>query len=91
MAQTLHAFREFISQYPELESEWYKKSNYICILSANNELELNKLIEKCALNNIKYSIFNEPDYDNALTAVVLEPGDKSKKITSNFPLALKGL
>lgn len=91
MSQSLHAFREFISQHPELESEWYKKSNYICILSANNEFDLNVLIEKCMLHNIKFSIFKEPDYDNALTAVVLEPGDKSKKITSNFPLALKGL
>lgn len=66
-------------------------SNYICILSVNSEFDLNILIEKCVSFNIKFSIFKEPDYNNALTAVALEPGDKSKKITSNFPLALKGL
>ncbi len=91
MAQTLHAFRKFILEHSSLESEWHSKSNYICILSANNEFDLNILLEKCILQNIKHSVFREPDYDNALTAVVLEPGDKSKKITSSFPLALKGL
>jgi hypothetical protein len=38
---------------------------------------------------IRFSTFREPDFDNELTAIALEPGDKSRRATSSFPLALK--
>lgn len=63
-------------------------SNYICILETSAD-RLMELISKANENDIRYSIFREPDYDNAITAVALEPDEKSKKICSNFRLALK--
>lgn len=91
MAQSCHVVFNFSQEYPNETKKWMIESNYIAILNCNNEFDLNKLIEKCILNNIKFSVFKESDYDNTVTAVALEPGVKSKKITSSFPLALKGL
>jgi len=34
-------------------------------------------------------VFLEPDIGNQLTAIALEPTDKSYRLTSNLPLALK--
>lgn len=54
-----------------------------------DESDLNKLIEKALLNNIKFSVFREPDIDNQITAITLEPSLISKKLCSNLKLALK--
>jgi len=37
---------------------------------------------------IKFSIFREPDFDDEITAIALEPGRKSKKLCSKLNLAL---
>ncbi len=89
IAQALHAFREFIADHSELENDWYKNSNYIAILAAKNEEELVKLIQRMEKKKIRFSVFREPDLDNEITAVAIEPGDKGRRVTSCFPLALK--
>jgi hypothetical protein len=89
IAQSLHAFREFINDFPELEGSWYRNSNYIAILAARDEAELIKFCERLEKKGIRFSTFREPDFDNELTAIALEPGDKSRRATSSFPLALK--
>jgi hypothetical protein len=89
IAQSLHAFREFINDYPELENEWYRNSNYIAILAAKDEDDLFKLCCRLDKKGIRYSQFREPDFDNQLTAIALEPGDNSRRATSSLPLALK--
>jgi hypothetical protein len=38
------------------------------------------------LRGIKYSIFREPDINNQITAITLEPSEASMKLTSSFPL-----
>lgn len=53
-----------------------------------NEQELVRLTEEAAKNEIKFSIFREPDIDNQITAIALEPGNKSKKLCSKLKLAL---
>jgi len=40
-------------------------------------------------SNIKYSIFREPDIDNQITAIAIEPSDKTRRLLSNLPLMLK--
>lgn len=89
MSQSLHAFREFAEQYPEIEREWYKKSNYIAVLSVKDESELKNLCEKLDSKEIKFSKFKEPDLDNELTAVAIEPSKSARKACSSIGLALK--
>ena len=77
-----------MNEHTKLTKIWIFESNYIVILETSEE-DLYKLIEKASRHGIKHAYFCEPDLDNQITAVVLEPGNKSKKLCSNFPLALK--
>jgi hypothetical protein len=87
--QSIHAAIQFGMEHPDIHRFWFDKSNYLGLLSVANELELGKIIEKAAEQNIKFSVFREPDIDNQITAIALEPGNKSKKICSSLPLALR--
>ena len=80
---------EFSLEYSNIYKEWHDVSNYICLLSCNSLNCLNELLEKLKQNNIKHSCFYEPDLNNMLTAIAIEPGIKTKKLLSNIPLAFK--
>lgn len=66
-----------------------KNSNYICILEAENEQSLINLLEKAKSREIANSYFQEPDFENTVTAIALAPGEQSRKLCSNLRLALK--
>ena len=84
--QSGHAGIQFQHEYPELAKDWYHNSNYLVFLTVENESSLQKLIRKASLRNIQVSIFREPDINNEITAVTLEPSDASNRITSGLPL-----
>ena len=87
--QSMHALRQFTADHPEIDKSWFEKSNYLGLLSVNDEESLFKLIERAEKNNIRFSIFKEPDIGDKVTAIALEPGPLSKKLYSNLRLALK--
>jgi hypothetical protein len=87
--QSIHAMRQFTAEHPDIDNEWFLTSNYLGLLAAKDESELLEIVRKAALEDIRYSIFREPDVDNAITAIALEPGEKSKRLCSRLPLALK--
>ena len=89
IAQAIHAITEFGFEHPDVYSNWHSASNYICVLSAKNENELLSLIDRLIKKGIKFSIFREPDLDNEITAIAIEPAIESKKICSSYSLALK--
>lgn len=89
IAQSIHAFREFIQSYPENEKKWYKLSNTVVILGCESESELISLIRQANKMNIKYSEFREPDMNEQITACTFEPGEKSSNLLSSLSLALK--
>lgn len=86
-AQLCHAMRQFIFEHPEVELEWFRNSNYIVLLSVSDKEELLKVIDKAKINDIRFSIFREPDLCDELTAIALEPSKKSKKVCKNLKLA----
>jgi len=54
-----------------------------------NEDYIRNLISVLHQHSVKYSIFNEPDIDNQVTAIAIEPSEQCRKICKNLPLALK--
>lgn len=88
MAQSCHAATTFFNEYKEVANAWIFHSNYIAILECEDENALIKLADKADKKDIKFSVFFEPDMDNEITAIALEPGTISKKLCSNFRLAL---
>ena len=84
--QSAHALSEFYHKYTETEEEWFTHSNHLALLTVSNEDELLNLMFKAQKVGVKYVNFLEPDMSNQLTAVALEPGEKSKKLCSSLPL-----
>lgn len=87
--QSIHAAIQFKFEHPEVSKNWFENSNYLGLLSVANEEELLLLIEQAAQKDIKCSVFREPDINDQITAIAIEPGSKSKKLCSHLKLALK--
>ena len=87
--QSAHACVQFQHEHPELARDWFTNSNYLIFLSTENEDSLKELIKEANSKNIKISIFREPDINNEITAIALEPCEQSRKMTSRLPLMRK--
>jgi Peptidyl-tRNA hydrolase PTH2 len=87
--QSSHAAIEFQHEHPEIAKEWNTNSKYLIFLSVENEQKLKFFLEKIKFYDLKYSTFFEPDIGNQLTAIAIEPGERTQKLTSNLPLTLK--
>lgn len=84
-----HALAQFCLEHNEIANSWLKNSQYLTYLSVKDESELLFLIEKAHLRGITISIFREPDINNQVTAITMEPTDKSRRLCSGLPCALK--
>jgi hypothetical protein len=78
-----------VNDHPDIDREWYSKSNYLGLLSVKTENELMALFRKACQYGIRCSVFREPDIGDQITAIALEPGPMSKRLCSKLPLALK--
>lgn len=87
--QSSHAAINFIMKYPADSREWFTSSNYLAQLSCENESELEKIAVEAEKRGIKVVRFLEPDIGNQLTAICLEPGRETRRLTSSYPLMLK--
>jgi hypothetical protein len=90
LAQALHAAIEFANDHPSVQARWHALSNSVVVMSATTE-QLHQLLDRCQDRELQHSVFVEPDMDDRLTAVCVEPTREGKRVTSNYPLALKGL
>lgn len=88
MTMVSHSNIQFIFEHPQISKEWYKDP-YLAVLSTKDENSLKDIIKKAEAKGIKYSVFREPDIDNQITAITLEPSDATRRLTSSLPLALK--
>jgi peptidyl-tRNA hydrolase len=90
-AQAAHAAIDFCFEHFDTAKRWNINSNYLIMLSAKDEEHLYRLIEKAEREEIKYTLFREPDLGDTITAIAMEPGEKTRKACSSLPLMLKGL
>lgn len=89
LAQSIHAATMFMVEHREIAEDWMFNSNYVVALSVDSETDLVKLMDDAVRQEIKLSMFFEPDLEYRLTAICLEPTQKSKEFCSNLTLALK--
>lgn len=87
--QATHAALDFAVTYPDLVKAWHDESNYLIVLSVADEKELLSYADRAWDLGLRYSVFFEPDLDNTVTAVVIEPGRTTSKLCANLPLALR--
>lgn len=87
-SQATHSALLFSQEHPYIFQQWLNQP-YIVLLSIKNEQELKKLIFKLKKSNLYFSVFTEPDIDNQITAVCIEPSEKTRRFTSSLPLMLR--
>jgi len=61
----------------------------LVFLSVKDEKSLYQYIHKFQNKGLKFTPFYEPDINNQLTAITVEPSEIARKICSKLPLALK--
>ena len=87
--QSAHASIDFCFAFNNKASPWHKESQYLVMLSLPDEEALQQLILKCKLAGISYTAFYEPDLNNQLTPICLEPGPITQKLVKRIPLMFK--
>jgi len=84
--QACHAMREFVAEHKETDLSWYMSSNHLALLSVQDEAELHRLVNRAARRGVRFSLFREPDRNDELTAIALEPA--ARRLCQDLPLAL---
>lgn len=89
MAQAAHAAFEFSRDHPDVVERWLDGSNYLIIVSVEDEIALMGVIEQARALDCLATAIREPDIGDELTCVALEPGVVSRGLCSGMPLALR--
>jgi len=79
----------FCLEHNDIANSWHKNSQYLTYLSVKDESELLFLIDKAQSRGMAISIFREPDIDNQITAIALEPSAEARKLCKNISCAFK--
>jgi hypothetical protein len=88
--QAAHALREFAALFPEEDRRWYETSNTLVMKTVRNEFALHSLLTQAKHKQVKTAPFREPDRQNEMTAIALEPSDATEVLCRGLPLALRG-
>lgn len=84
--QSCHAAIQFAAEHAEIWARWYEQSNTLALLSVSDEKALLKLAQKAEMHGLKVSLFREPDLQDAVTAIALEP--QAGRLCKHMPLTL---
>lgn len=85
--QGIHAAREFTARHPDIDTEWYERSNHLALLAVKGEEALHRLLASAEVHGLRFAAFREPDRGNELTAIALEPA--AKRLCRSIPLAMR--
>lgn len=91
IAQAVHAAFDFTSKHPELTLTWNRDSNYLVVCQVPDEAALVALTDRAKHAGLRCHLVAEPDYDGEVTALVIEPGERTSKLCASLPLAGKEL
>jgi hypothetical protein len=83
--QALHAAIEFALAFPDVAAA----APTLVLLAVSDELSLAWLRADAAAKGLRVSSFQEPDLNDALTALALEPA--ASRLVARLPLALTDL
>lgn len=89
--QSCHAMRQFTADHPDRDGEWFTNSNYLALLSVEDEVELMRLVTASKDAGLRWSAFREPDVGGQITAIAIEPHQKTVELCKGLSLALKEL
>jgi|SRR3972149_3488325 len=84
-----HVAINFTLKHSELSKSWWETSNYLACLSVQDEASLILLSQKLTSKNIKHEVFREPDINDQVTAIAVEPTEDARRACSNIPLAMR--
>lgn len=88
-AQAAHAGIQYAIECRDECLEWFDESMYLVLLAAKDLNSLESLRDQARTRMLLCSEFFEPDLDNELTAIVLEPSRRSGRFVSSLPLVGK--
>lgn len=88
-AQVAHAAFLFAYEHHPIHRQWLTESNFLIILSVENEEALSDLGERAEALNLPVSWFTEPDIDDQLTAIAIAPSPTTVELCADLPLALR--
>ena len=87
--QPAHALAQFAIEHKDIFQNWQTNHKNLIVLSVEDENELTMLLLRARSEGLKISAFLEPDINNELTAIAMEPHEETYAMTSHLPLALK--
>lgn len=82
IAQGCHALRAFVEAQPALDREWFTTANNIVVLQND---DIPSLAERLKAAGFIVAAFHEPDLDDQMTAIAVEPS--AWRLLSSLPLA----
>lgn len=89
-AQAVHAAFQFGHDHRLLTSGWLHDSNYLIIVTVPDEFALEVLATTSLQRGLRVSVIREPDLDDQMTALAIEPGEEARRLCSSLPLVGKG-
>ena len=87
MAQAIHAAFLYAQQDPEGMKKWLRDSQYVVVVAVPDDVGLHAVLERAAAEGVRAVVWREPDLDDAVTAVALQPGEAARRLCANLPLA----
>jgi peptidyl-tRNA hydrolase len=86
-AQAVHAAFQFSHEHPSLVEPWFRDSQYLIVVAVPDIDCLVALAARADHAGVDVSLWHEPDLNGELTAITLAPGETSRRLCSNLPLA----
>lgn len=90
-AQVAHAAFQFAYEHRPLAAQWLRESNFLIILSCEDELALSEFGRHIESHNIPVTWFTEPDINDEITAIALAPSPRTVELCEKLPLAMREL